>query len=225
MRNQGVLEINQLNKEFYKKHAVSFSNSRDMNFWRGFEVCKMFITPTTSVLDLGCGNARFLQFLKSQNISFKSYLGVDSEESFISENKVKYPEGNFQTQDILEFENFHSIEPKDFVAVFGVTHHIPEKKYRLTWFENLEKLVNKNGYLIISFWNFDKNKSTDFVPKFYKIEENDYFLGWKQDFSVLRYCHYFNKEELKEIILTLSKFNLIEEFEADYNFYLIFKKN
>ena len=34
---------------------------------------------------------------------------IDSEKSFITENKIKYPDGNFHTQDILDYENFKSI--------------------------------------------------------------------------------------------------------------------
>lgn len=225
MRNQGVTEINQINKNFYKKHAESFSNSRDMNFWKGFEICKSFIKPQDSVLDLGCGNARFLQYLKTQNVKFKSYLGVDSEENFISENKITHPEGNFHTQDILEYENFQSISPHDFVGIFGVTHHIPNKAYRLEWFKNLKTLVNTQGFLVISFWNFNVEKGIEFNPKNYVKEKNDYFLGWKQDFSELRFCHYYDRYELKEIIELMSDFNLIEEYEADSNYYLVFKKN
>ena len=225
MRNLGVNEVNQINQNFYKKHSRSFSNSRDMNFWKGFEVCKSFLKPDFSVLDLGCGNARFLQYLKNEGIPFKSYLGIDSEKSFITENKRKFPEGNFRTQDILDYENFQSTPPHDLVCVFGVTHHIPDKDFRLRWFSNLRKLVSLNGYMVISFWNFNTEKSVPFEPKEYVAQKGDYFLGWKQDFSEVRFCHQYDKEELKEIIILLSDFNLVEEFEADSNYYFVFKKN
>lgn len=225
MRNQGVNEINQINQNFYKKHSQSFSSSRDMNFWKGFEVCKKFIKPDYSILDLGCGNARFLQFLKTENVLFRSYFGVDSEKSFISENKRKFPEGNFQTQDILDYENFKSIPSNDFVCIFGVTHHIPDKDFRVKWFSNLKELVNQNGFMVVSFWNFNTEKSIPFEPKEYVSQKGDYFLGWKQDFSEVRFCHQYDKNELREIIILLADFNLVEEFEADSNYYLVFKKN
>jgi len=225
MRNQGVLEINNLNQEFYKNHEESFSKSRDLNFWKGFFFVLKYIKSETNILDLGCGNGRFLQFLLEKSVDFKSYLGVDSTIEFIKQNKEKYQQGNFHTQDIFEYENFQKIGSYNLVVIFGVTHHIASKEFRINWFKNLNHLVEKNGVLVLSFWKFDILKSYKFIPNFYKIEENDYFLGWKKDFSNLRFCHFYNLKEINEIKRTLKNFKVIQECEADSNTYIVLQKN
>jgi SAM-dependent methyltransferase len=224
MRNLGVYEINKLNQEFYKKHEESFSRSRDMNFWEGFKESIKFITPSTAILDLGCGNARFLEFLLQKNISFKDYTGVDSSKGFIDQNIIKYPQGNFHTQDILEYENFLNLPKSNFILVYGVTHHLPSKEFRKNWFEKLQNLVEDNGVLVLSFWNFDFKKSVDFTPSDYKLEDNDYFLGWRGDFSTLRFCHFYDNKEIEEIKEILNRFYILKEFDSDSNHYIILKK-
>ena len=204
MLNPGIEEINKLNKDFYQKHAESFDNSRKDNFWKGFETCLNFIKPDTKILDLGCGNARFYDFLLKNNLN-PDYYGVDSSEEFIKSNQEKYPNAKFGVKDLVE--NIDDLKEKyDFVSVFGVTHHIPSVEYRKYWFEKLGNLVSENGYIILSFWNFDTQKSNqNFKTKFYQIEEGDYFLGWKGDFEQLRFCHLFSKKEL----LVLSTIKII----------------
>jgi len=217
MRNKGVLEINNLNQEFYNKHKESFSKSRDSNFWKGFFHILKYINAEASILDLGCGNGRFLQFLLESQVKFQSYLGVDSLPEFIAENLEKYNQGNFHTQDIIEYENFQALGTKSHVFVFGVTHHIPSKEFRKKWFQSLEVLVKEKGILVLSFWKFDTKKAHKFIPKHYIVENNDYFLGWKGDFSKLRYCHFYDYNEITEVKQVLKNFKILSEFEADSN--------
>lgn len=223
MLNNGIEEINQLNKEFYEAHNESFSKSRKDNFWEGFSSTLQFIKPGSKVLDLGCGNARFLEFLLKNHINCE-YLGIDNSKEFISNNKLNYPEAEFEIVDAIN--NISEINQIfDFIGVFGVTHHIPSREFRKKWFEDLNKLVSLNGYLYISFWNFDTSKADlNFKPKMYQVEDGDFFLGWKGDFKQHRFCHKYSSEELNEIKSYFQNFEIVSEFESDDNKYLVFKR-
>lgn len=224
MLNKQIEEIINLNNEFYLQNNESFDNSRNFGYWEGFEEILKYFPQNPKILDLACGNARFLRFLLDTKTHISSYIGVDSSKEFIQKNKLKYPDFEFYKLDALRELN-QLKEKYSVVAVFGLTHHIPSFEFRKAWFLELSKLVESNGILVLSFWNFDTSKSdSDFKPNFYQIEKNDFFLGWKKNYVFHRYCHLFNQDELEEIVNNLKKFNLIASFEKDKNIYLILKK-
>ena len=223
MLNQEIIEINQLNKEFYSKHNESFDKSRKDNFWEGFGNVKKYLKDGQRILDLGCGNARFLEFLIQNNAKF-DYFGVDNSSEFINKNIQNYPKYKFTELDIVS--NLDAITNKyDLVTVFGVTHHIPSSEYRKEWFHKLGEILDSEAILVLSFWQFKIEKADqDFKTNFYQVEKNDYFLGWKGDFSTHRYCHIFDYDEIMEIKKILSNFTVLEEFSLDDNKYLVLKK-
>lgn len=223
MLNQAIKEINQLNTEFYEKHAESFDKSRKNNFWQGFLNTLKYIESDSKILDIGCGNGRYYEFLHQNGINI-DYLGVDNIEKFIKIAQENYPKAKFEQKDI--FQELEKIEDRyDLVSIFGVTHHIPNKEFRHNWILTTAQLVAPKGSLVVSFWNFNITKADqDFKTKNYIPESGDYFLGWKNDFSSHRFCHYFSDNEISEIIKLLTDFKIVEDYLEDDNRYLIFKK-
>ena len=222
MIKKGILEINELNSKFYSFHSESFDRSREF-YWEGFNDTLEYIKDNSKILDLGCGNARFYKFLEEKGLNI-DYLGIDNNPKFIEKNQEKYPFAKFANIDaITEIDQIK--EKYNLAVVYGVTHHIPSKEYRKSWFNQLSKLIQKNGYLIISFWNFDESKEDQkFQTEFYQKEEGDYFLGWKKDFSEHRFCHKFSVEEIIEIKNNFKEFSIVKDFNKEDNRYLIFQK-
>ncbi len=230
MDSQKIEELIKLNSDFYKTIQTDFSKTRQ-SAWRGWETIVKTITQNftqtknISVLDIGCGNGRFYEFL-NKKLPIK-YTGVDNNEYMLNEAKTKFPDGKWELLDI--FNNLESIENKfNLVVVFGITHHLPGKSFRENWFNQLNKLVNNNGILVLTFWNVLEQNSI----KAENLEENDYFVGWNNLENVHRYCHHYDEKELKEIKSNMVKnnFKLLKEFENDgkdnkSNKYLVFQKH
>lgn len=222
MTNLGIQNVNKATQSFYNKHSESFDRSRNF-YWKGFNETLNFLKNGQNVLDFGCGNARFYKFLLENNLKL-NYLGIDSNQLFIEENRKKYPNSRFETIDIIS-DKINIQEQFNLVVVFGLTHHIPSKEFRKNWFKNLEDLVMENGTLIISYWKFDITKDDkDFEISGYKRENNDYFLGWKGDYSEHRFCHYFNEEELEKIKSYFNSLKFKIQFEEEDNIYMVFSK-
>ena len=220
-----IRNIKNTTKRFYKEISDEFSNTRQYP-WKGWgKILDNIKTEgDVNILDLGCGNGRFYEFLKNNlKVSFK-YLGLDNNEELLNIAKGKYPKASFNTLDI--FDSIEDIKKTyDLVVGFGITHHIPGKEFRIKWFEDITKLINKNGYLVLSFWNFLGKGS---LIKARELEENDYWMGWGNS-KEKRYCHYYDKKELEEITKILKKNNvlLIKNISdaTDLNIYKIYKYN
>ncbi|KKS07426.1 hypothetical protein A3K01_00150 [candidate division WWE3 bacterium RIFOXYD1_FULL_43_17] len=227
MNQTQINEILKLNEAFYKKASVSFSNTRQ-NYWKGWgravDVLSFSDHSTITVLDVGCGNGRFLGFLKERLPKLElKYTGVDTSEELLTEARLKYTDGDFIKGDLLEKlpeEQF------DLVACFGVTHHIPGEELRTKFFNGLSATVANGGHLIITFWNFDTSKAVK------KLEDKgDYLLGWDNSTNLQRYCHLYDAGELNDIVDVLGKngLTLLTTFcedgkNAASNDYFIFRK-
>ena len=219
-----INEILKLNKAFYKK--APFSSTRQ-SYWKGWgravDVISFIDHSTITVLDVGCGNGRFLGFLKERLSSREiKYTGLDNDGGLLEEGRGKYPDGVFLKKDVLE----KSLAGRfDLVVCFGVTHHIPGSKLRDEFFNNIAETVGSGGYLILTFWNFDVKKTVE------KLGETDFLLGWDNNPHLRRYCHLYNEKEKNDIVdlmgqrgLTLTSSFSDDGKNAGSNDYFIFHK-
>ena len=223
MNNEGINEIININNQFYEANNDSFDNSRSYGYWEGFDEILRFIPLEPEILDLGCGNGRFLRYLLDKNVAIQSYLGLDTSKDFLRKDVEKYPNFEFKELDVISY--LETINQKfSLITAFGLTHHIPNYQFRKKWFEKIEKLVASQGILALSFWEFDTSKNdSNFIPEKYLIEENDFFLGWKDNFTTHRYCHLFKNEEILEIISNFKNLELLNMVKKDQNTYLILR--
>lgn len=112
------------------------------------------------------------------------------------------------------------------ITSFGFFHHIPSFKLRLKLIKYLLSKLSKNGYLIISFWQFieyerfkkkvvkDQSELSSLDINLNSLETDDYILDWKRGKNALRYCHNVGENEQKELIKQ-SGAKLILEYFAD----------
>lgn len=238
MNTNLVKKLNQVNQDFYQKTASSFSSTRQQP-WHGWEqMLESFLLELKQkklrVLDLGCGNGRFAEFLKKTELTFE-YLGVDQSTELLHLAKEQLtsilPEGSFTLQKLDIVDQLieqkplfnESIGQFDLIVVFGVMHHIPSKQLRQELLQQLQSLLNHNGVLVVSFWQFDRNlqlfaRRVDPIgilgAEASELESGDFFLTWEREVRTTRYCHLTNFEEQQALINTLSA-KVINTFEAD----------
>ncbi|HRN85928.1 MAG TPA: class I SAM-dependent methyltransferase [Candidatus Dojkabacteria bacterium] len=237
MKDETRQKLLELNRIFYEKNAKEFSNTRNY-YWQGWqkawEVIKTHNPNIRNVLDVGCGNGRFLKFLRENTENF-TYLGIDHSSNFIEEcqNKLADENSYFMRFEIAN-DDFTKIanEKYDLISLIAVLHHIPGNSNRIDLIKQLSKLLKPKGIIIITFWDFMKGNrmqsrifpwSLSNIDK-KDLEEGDHLLKWSDSTDTQRYCHYFSEEE-KQSLIKYSQLRPLSRYTSDSNnTYVIMQK-
>jgi len=234
MDEQTIQKLNQLNHKFYDKIAADFSETRQRP-WEGWEQLLSIIKasflekPHMTVLDVGCGNGRFAEFLKPEIKPLEmKYVGLDSNKDLLeiaerNLRKLDFVSLQLKKVDILN----DTLEyPADLICVFGVLHHIPGENTRQKLVKKLSTQLNKGGLLIFTAWQFDqlpntferRIKPTEIEEKLgialTNLERNDYLLTWERGEHSIRFCHLIDDQEIEGLIVA-SGLKKLQVFSAD----------
>ncbi len=250
-----VLRLNRLNHDFYRQIAEDFDSTRQLS-WPGWlqlvprleKVIQQY--PPLKVLDVGCGNGRFGQFLVEHiGPNHIEYTGTDLNQALLTKAQLKLDQAglktHFQTQDLVDLvlkKQISTVFPVNhfgLVSLLGVLHHLPSFELRTQLLSQVIDLLAPQGLLVFTTWQFMeferiKNKRVEpslvgFNPD--ELEENDYFLDWERGQLAYRYCHYFNEDEHRRLVAFLkTKATLVDEFRADgkegnMDQYFVFQRN
>lgn len=196
----------------YDLIADDFHKTRKFD-WKEFKLFLNFIKDRQRLVDLGCGNGRFYNFLRKHR-SIR-YVGVDNNEKLLEKageafNKKIFLRGDM-TKIPLENDKF------DVACVIASFHHIPSNSLRKTALEEIRRILKPNGMLIMSVWNLFQSKYKKYTLRakikwllsFGKFDIRDTFIPWG-DSGVKRYYYAFKPKELRKL-LTKNGFEIISE--------------
>lgn len=224
----------QLNNDFYRDQAVSFSDTRHAK-WPGWERClkavsSVFLDQSNSVvLDVACGNLRFEKFLASQLSERQIQVwALDSCDELLPQTCAvgAYLQINYLHCDVMEAIGSskaftYGIPQADISVSFGFMHHVPLPEWRVQLLNSLIKATKPGGFVCVSFWEFLADEGL--AAKAYKTHERalaelgsvwgfssadfndgDFLLGWRNTPGAYRYCHSFSTSEVDALIATVS---------------------
>lgn len=189
----------QLNNDFYRDQAVSFSDTRHAK-WPGWECClkavsSVFLDQSNSVvLDVACGNLRFEKFLTSQLLERQIQVwALDSCDELLPQTcagtlveKVNADEAdtpdatdvhlqiNYLHCDVMEAIGSskvftYGIPQADISVSFGFMHHVPLPEWRVQLLNSLIEATKPGGFVCVSFWEFLADEGL--AAKAYKTHE------------------------------------------------------
>ena len=222
-----VAALVELNNDFYRKVADSFSATRQAP-WPGWQ--RVFDAASAGeggradepyrVLDLACGNMRFERFFQDAwrdqgLVSPLEFYPVDACRDLAGDDT------SFIQLDILGALMGDSVPvplapPCDLAVCFGFMHHVPSRDLRLAVLGLLAAATKPGGLIAISFWTFmndpklaAKAAQADALaqlnPPFAaydpaRLEPGDHLLGWKLDPGAYRYCHHFDDAQIDDLL-------------------------
>jgi 2-polyprenyl-3-methyl-5-hydroxy-6-metoxy-1,4-benzoquinol methylase len=232
-------DILKLNIDFYQSIAKDFDKTRQKG-WEGWNslipyIRKLYKQKTLEqpsntnqyklrVADIACGNGRFFKFLQETEGDLQvDYYGFDVNEYLLERAKETISTGHLTKIDLIR--NYEKVTGKyDLVTVFGFMHHVPTIELRINIIKHLTNILETNGLLILSFWQYNNLKQNSKL-----IAENSYIDNWAKS-EHQRYVHIYSQEEIDAIISKIGGGIIIEEsFEADgrsknLNKYLLLRK-
>ncbi|MEP7103790.1 MAG: class I SAM-dependent methyltransferase [Candidatus Dojkabacteria bacterium] len=235
--------------DLYSTHAKEFSKTRQSP-WKGWKKLikseELIVKSELAVLDLGCGNGRFLKYLLDQDVKIERYVGVDNSKILLNIARAEFKELvsksdlttvrhgeqksqiNFETIDLNTMDWSKNIDGSfNLIVSFGLIHHIESFQLRRNLLESAAKLLEKGGILVVAYWQFLKDSKLKFKAK--KIaRENDYELPFGQN-GAKRFCHFVNETEAlkleENLLITRIDSYYADGKSEDLNYYVVYRKN
>lgn len=224
-------------KENYDSIAGDFSLTRD-HVWEEFSIFNDYIKNEDKILDLGCGNGRLLETLKSKDVF---YVGLDNSKNLIEIAKKRwcYDEESKKNKRFIVGDALSLPFPDNsFNKIFSIAvlHHIPSKKYREDFLAEAKRALVPGGILILTVWNIwglkrktlliVKNSLLKIFGKV-KLDFGDVFIPWQNKY--LRYVHAFTKKELIKLaekagFQILGAGELKRDKSKNTNIFIVLKK-
>lgn len=210
-----------INRRFYAREARAFSETRSAP-WPGWEpLAAAPLPPPRSVLDVGCGNARLVDFLDRRWPEPFPYVGCDASDALLArarERTAARPATELVACDLLaEPDTALPRGPFSLVTLFGVLHHIPGADARGALLRTLAERVAPAGVLAVAFWRFaelerfrrrllpwpEYNASAAEPVALGELEPGDHLLRWGEAEGSVRYCHFVDDAERARLLADL----------------------
>ncbi len=210
MDHRTSAQLQALNRGFYHHHAAAFDRTRQSP-WPGWHellrLCGDLGRPLR-VFDAGCGNGRFGAFLADRlGGQVIDYTACDSSEQLLSAARNKLAE-RFASCHLLQLDLLDnhlderlSGRQFDWIALFGVVHHIAGFEQRSRLLRRLGRYLQPGGRLTASLWRFDLDprQGRKILPwprhlagqplDRSQLEPGDHLLSWGGEQGRPRYCH------------------------------------
>jgi len=220
MKEKTKKEILASVKKTYNSIAKDFSKTRKMG-WDEFEEFLKYIKDNDSIVDLGCGNGRFYQFLKGKRKV--KYTGIDNSKKLLEEarkiiKEAKKPQTSkpkFIEGDLLKIP----AKPAStkVVTCIAAFHHLPSSSLREKSLKEMHRILQKNGKLILTVWNLlEQPKYKKAVTKakikwlttLGKYEKRGLLIPWGET-KIPRYYYAFKQKEIEKLLK--PHFKIIEK--------------
>lgn len=160
--------------------------------WYGVQSFLESLPSNSSILDVGCGNGKYLSIRKDCYM-----FGCDPCPTFIEIAQMKHPHANLVCANGLSLP--YKSKSMDAIITIAVFHHLVSDENRHKFLQELARVVKSGGSVYITVWS-----TTAMKPSWKSLHmSGDYLVPWhnKYDSKIYdRYYHLYTKEEIVELV-------------------------
>ena len=139
-------------KQDYESIGKHFSKT-ERSLWPEMKKYLKKVRKNDKVLDVGCGEGRLLQGIKTLN-----YTGIDFSPTLLKIAKKRYPKRKFLLKDITTKKGWKGLKEYDKIFCVAVIHHLTTKEEQMFVMRQIKKHLKKDGTAYISIWNLWQSK-------------------------------------------------------------------
>ncbi len=178
----------------YDAFATTFSNSRKDHPWLELDTIieHMRQQNALSILDIGCGNGRFLAEAENWELRIENYIGIDSSCWMIEEARRLHPEYHFEVIPMESLTYDLWTMSYDAILFLASFHHLDTEEKRVGTLTHIKKLLAPHGRIYLTNWNLrdqERYKNSETSDGEYQIKI------W----AYSRYYHGFTLDELTNL--------------------------
>lgn len=180
----------------YDHFAQTFSKSRIDHPWPELDylIRVMEKSGVKSVLDIGCGNGRFIEQIQNSKFKIQNYRGLDNSSVMIEEAQKLHPGYDFAVFDMLSLWVNTSAHHFEAILLLASFHHLETREDRLQVLRDMRQFLSPGGQIMMTNWNLRDQ------PRYTKSQRGD------SDYAIKigkheRYYHGFTMGELEELFL------------------------
>lgn len=206
-------------KNVYEIIANHFNKTR-YSYWDYVFNFINSIKSSSSLLDLGCGNGKYLGVRDDLNL-----YALDNCENLIKIVNTKYPSVKTFISDVTNtpfqdnmFDNIISI---------AVIHHLSSEERRLDMIKEIIKILKPNGKALITAWATEQTGTKTLLKSTKISENNDFLIPWedkKNKKISQRFYHLFVEGEFEKLLSNFSNVKIIDAKYDKDNWNVIIKK-
>lgn len=139
-------------KQDYESIGKYFSKT-ERSLWPEMKKYLKKVEENEKVLDVGCGEGRLLQGIKTPH-----YTGIDFSPTLLEIARKRYPKRKFILRDITTQKGWKGLKEHDKIFCVAVIHHLSAKKEQVFVMRQIKKHLKKDGTAYISIWNLWQSK-------------------------------------------------------------------
>lgn len=204
----------------YNIIADDFNRTR-YSYWDYVYKFILSLKPDDSILDLGCGNGKYLSVRQDLDL-----YALDNCENLIQIVKNKYPLVKTFLSDVSTTP-FDSNKFDSIISI-AVIHHLATQERRIDMIREIIRVLKPGGHALITAWATEQS-NTNTLKKATKISDsNDWFIPWedkKKKIISQRFYHLFEKDEFEQLLSNFSNITIVDSKYDKDNWNIIFVKN
>ena len=221
MKQEVIEKLRNLNQQFYDTIAESFAESRQSPMEGFYDMLNHLPKPKVSLLDVGCGNGRYGQFMQKHDV-LSRYAAVDFSVELLNFARELVPDGEFFQRDMTQPDFLDGLGQYDVVACIAAMHHLPGRSNRVQLLKALKGRMGENGRVFLANWQFtDSERQRRKIMNWSEIglseedvEPGDYLLKWQRGQVALRYACMVDEAETERLAIEAG-LTIIAQFRND----------